>query len=373
MKKVLFVATVVQKHINVFHLPFLKMFQEEGYRTYVAASNDTGKEKVEIPYCDEYAEIAFQRNPLHFDNFKAYRKLKTLIQNNDFDIIHCHTPVGGLLGRLAARKARKDGTRVFYTAHGFHFYKGAPLRNWLLYYPVEYLCSLFTDVLITINQEDYVLAKNKLKARQTEYIPGVGINLSKFIDIRVDRKKKRQQLGIPEDAILLTSVGELSKRKNHIVILQALTRIGEERLHYAIVGNGALLEELRSFVYAHGLSDRVHFLGYRKDIAEIYKASDVCCFPSIHEGLPVALMEAMACGLPVVCSRIRGNVDLIDEGKGILVANNDVEGYIAAIMRMIDDVALRKKLGNNNLQAVRHYEESMVLMRMSLIYKMKKE
>ena len=165
MKKVLFVATVVQKHINVFHLPFLKMFQEQGYKTYVAASNDTGKEKVEIQYCDEYVEIDFKRNPLHPGNVSAYSKLKELIDREKFDIVHCHTPVGGLLGRLAAIKARKGGTRVFYIAHGFHFYKGAPLKNWLMYYPVEKFCSRFTDVLITINQEDYALAKKKMKSR----------------------------------------------------------------------------------------------------------------------------------------------------------------------------------------------------------------
>jgi glycosyltransferase EpsD len=165
MKKVLLVATVVQKHINVFHLPMLKMFQEKGYKTYVAASNDTGSREVKIPYCDEYVEIPFKRNPLHPGNFFAYRKLKKLIQSGEFTIIHCHTPVGGLLGRMAAKKARKKGTRVIYTAHGFHFYKGAPRKNWMFYYPVEKFCARHTDVLITINHEDYALAQKKFKSK----------------------------------------------------------------------------------------------------------------------------------------------------------------------------------------------------------------
>ena len=215
MKKILLVATVVQKHINVFHIPILKMFQEKGYRTYVAAANDTGDMEVQIPFCDEYIEISFKRNPLHPKNWLAYKKLKNLIKKENFDIVHCHTPVGGLLGRLASRKARKKGTTVFYTAHGFHFYKGAPLKNWLFYYPVEKLCSYFTDVLITINQEDYVLSKKRMRAKQIEYVPGVGIDLHKFEDVQVDKAIKRQEIGVPEDVCLLISVGELSDRKNH--------------------------------------------------------------------------------------------------------------------------------------------------------------
>ena len=132
MKKVLFVATVVQKHIKVFHTPYLEMFRQAGYETFVAAANDTGGE-VNLPCCDRYVEIGFRRNPFHPANIGAFFRLKRLIDSEHFDLIHCHTPVGGVLGRLAAARSRRQGTKVLYTAHGFHFYKGAPLINWLIY------------------------------------------------------------------------------------------------------------------------------------------------------------------------------------------------------------------------------------------------
>ena len=367
MKKVLFIATVVRKHINVFHLPFLKMFQEAGYTTYVAAANDTEQSDVVIPYCDHYVEIDFKRNPLHLGNIKSYTQLKKLIDDNDFEIIHCHTPVGGLLGRLAGIRARKHGTKVLYTAHGFHFYKGAPLKNWLLYYPVEKFCAHFTDVLITINNEDYALAKKKMKAKRVEYVPGVGIDISKFENIQIDRNAKRRELGVPEDAFVLTSVGEISKRKNHIAILQALTKIDNENIHYVIVGKGSLLDELQSFAKDHAMENRVHFLGFRSDVAEIYKASDVCCLPSVHEGLPVALMEGMASGLPCVASRIRGNTDLIDDSD-CLVNYWDYDGFATSIKKLIDEPEMRNDISKSNIQRVRNFEKQIVLEKMMELY-----
>ena len=336
MKKVLFVATVVQKHINVFHIPFLKLLQDEGYKTYVAASNDTDSQKVAIPHCDEYIEINFKRNPLHPGNFSAYFKLKHLIEKNNFDIIHCHTPVGGLLARLAARKERKKGTRVFYTAHGFHFYKGASLKNWIFYYPVEKLCSYFTDVLITINQEDYELAKKRMKAKQVEYVPGVGIDLSRFDNIRIDRDAKRQEIGVPKDAFLLFSVGELNENKNHQVVIKALAKINNSNVHYAIAGIGEKRADLLELASKLGISKQVHLLGYRNDIHELNLSADVFCFPSIREGLSLSLMEAMACGLPCVVSKIRGNIDLIDENGGKTFKSRDEIECVKAIKALLD-------------------------------------
>jgi len=336
MKKVLFVATVVQKHINVFHLPFLKMFQEEGYTTYVAAANDTNEQNVNIPYCDHYVEISFKRNPFHPGNIKAYLKLKKLICDNDFEIIHCHTPVGGVLGRLAASKARRNGTRVFYTAHGFHFYKEAPLKNWLIYYPIEWLCAHFTDVLITINKEDYALAKKHMHAKHVEYVPGVGVDVEKFANVQVDRSAKRRELGIPEDAFLLLSVGELNENKNHQIVIKALAELKNPNIHYAIAGKGDLHDYLIGLAYSLGVASQVHLLGYRSDVAELYKSSDIYVLPSIREGLNVSIMEAMASGLPVVCSVARGNTDLIDENGGAVFESHSVEDCCNAIRNIMD-------------------------------------
>ena len=155
MKKVLFTATVTKTHINTFHLPYIKFFKEKGYETHVCSKNDFIGEECIIPNCDIHYDIQFERSPMNIKNIKAYMQLKKIINENEYEIIHCNTPVASILTRLAAIKARKKGTKVIYTAHGFHFFKGAPLLNWMLYYPAEKICSYFTDILITINKEDY--------------------------------------------------------------------------------------------------------------------------------------------------------------------------------------------------------------------------
>ena len=213
MKKVLFTATVVKTHINVFHLPYLKWFKEQGYEVHVAAKNDFINEPCIIPNCDKHYDIQFARFPFSKTNIKAYKQLKKLIQENNYDIIHCHTPVAGVLTRLAARKNKN--TTVIYTAHGFHFFKGAPLLNWLIYYPVERFCARYTDKLITINKEDYGRAKQfKLRKNgKVYYVPGVGINLEKIQNLKVDIKQKKKELGISKNIPILLSVGELNKNK----------------------------------------------------------------------------------------------------------------------------------------------------------------
>ena len=185
-KKVLFVATVVKTHINTFHLPFLKMFKEHGWEVHVAAKNDFVDEQCIIPNCDHHFDMEFVRGPFSQRNIAAYKQLKQIIETNHYDIIHCHTPVAGVLTRLAARTAK--GTTVIYTAHGFHFYQGAPLINWLVYYPVERVCGKFTDKLITINQEDYHRA-NSWRLRNNGkiyYVPGIGVDLEEIQNISIN-------------------------------------------------------------------------------------------------------------------------------------------------------------------------------------------
>jgi len=192
-KKILFAATVVKTHIMEFHIPYLKMLQEMGWETAVAARNDyEDPADCKIPYCDAYYDIPFERIPWKFGNIGAYRKLKALIDKENYDIIHCHTPVGALIARLAAIGARKKGTKVLYTAHGFHFYKGASPVHWLAYYPVEWLMAHVTDILITMNKEDFALAQRKMHAGEIKYIPGVGIDTGRFGSGSVSRQEKRQ-------------------------------------------------------------------------------------------------------------------------------------------------------------------------------------
>lgn len=322
--KILYVATVVKTHIMEFHIPILKSLKESGWETAVAAKNDyENKSECNIPYCDEYYDIPFARSPFSLKNIKAYIRLKKVIASGNYDIVHCHTPVGGVLTRLACRSFRKNGLKVIYTAHGFHFYKGAPLINWIMYYPIEWLCAHWTDVLITINEEDYDIAQKYMHAKNIEYVPGVGLDTVKFRDTVIDRNAKRRELGIPEDAFLILSVGELNENKNHQAVIRELVgqrnsqcppllhNIPIDKAHYAIAGSGPLRDNLMKLADNLGIGNRVHLLGYRSDCAELYKTADLFVLPSKREGLNVSLQEAKASGLECRCYPVRGNDDIM--------------------------------------------------------------
>ncbi len=364
MNKVLFVASVVKTHINVFHIPYLKWFKEQGYEVHVAARDDYAPEKCEIPYCDTFFDIPFARFPFKPQNIEAYRRLKRIIDCGEYDIIHCHTPIGGALTRLAAKKARRNGAQVIYTAHGFHFYKGAPLINWLLYYPAEWLLAPLTDVMITINQEDHALAKQRMKAKRVEYVPGVGVDLSKFGKTAVDRTELRRELAIPEDKVWLLAVGELIKRKNHESLIRAIADM--PKIYLTIAGQGVLQEHLAKLIKESGLEDRVKLLGFRKDISELCTAADIFALPSYQEGLSVALMEAMACGKPCAVSRIRGNTDLIDERGGVLFDPSSVEDIRTSLKDLME--ADMGSMGRYNAGKAKDYSLDAVMARMQEIF-----
>lgn len=377
-KKKALVVTTVASTIDQFCMNDISILLDN-YDVQVAANftkgNNTSKERINefkselIKNNIEINEVEFDRNPFSQSNLIAYKKLKNIIEQNRFDLIHCHTPIAAMFTRLAAKELRKKGSKVIYTAHGFHFYKGAPMLNWLVYYPIEKWLARYTDTLITINKEDYERAKSKFKAKRVEYIPGVGIDLEKFSTVEIDRDLKRSELGLPEDALVVLSIGELNKNKNHEVIIRAIAKIDNPKIHYIICGQGQLDGHLRNLSKELGIENQVHLLGFRKDIPEICKVSDLFAFPSYREGLSVALMEAMANGLPVVCSNIRGNSDLIEDGKGgYLVEPADVEGFAKYIKNLIEDCRLRSELGGFNLKKIENYSIENVLKEMEEIY-----
>lgn len=369
MKKVLFVATVVKQHIMVFHIPYLKLFKENGYEVHVCAKNDyEDKDDCEIPYCDKLYDLPFERSPFKKNNLYVLKKLKNIIDNNKYDIIHCHTPIGGALTRLASIKARRNSSKIIYTAHGFHFYKGAPLLNWLVYYPVEKWLARYTDVLITINKEDYIRAK-KFKAKKVQYIPGVGLDTKKFSGIVIDKSVKRRELSIPDGAFLILSVGELNKNKNHETVIKALAKLNNPNVYYVICGQGVLEEQLQGLIKELGLEEQVKLMGFRRDIAEICKASDVFAFPSKREGLGLAALEAMASGLPIVTSNIHGIVDYSKDGvTGFSCCPTDIDGFARALNKLIKNKELCKDFGKSNIDIVKKYDLDVVIEKMKDIY-----
>ena len=372
MKKVLFTATVVKTHIMQFHIPYLKMLKEMGYETFVAARNDyEDPAECIIPWCDHYIDIPFERNPLKPTNRKALKQLKELIDREHFNLIHTHTPVGAMLTRIAARDARKHGTTVIYTAHGLHFYKGAPALNWLAYWPVEKHLSKDTDVLITINKEDYEFARTHMDAKETFYVPGVGID-TQYLRFSMDsRNRVREELGMQDDFVLL-SIGELIKRKNHRTALEAIAKLKNDEIYmhlqYLICGSGVLLEELKEYCRTLGIEDKVHFLGYRHDIPELCSAADLFVFMSLQEGLPVAPMEAMSCSLPVVCTAIRGNIDLVEDGVNGLLIANDPDELARRIKELYSTPQIRITMGQKSRLKALDYDQTKILEQVREIY-----
>lgn len=372
LPKILFVATVVKTHIMQFHIPYLEMFHQMGWETSVAARNDyENPEDCVIPYCDVFYNIPFERSPFHIKNIQAYQKIKTILDQNTYSIIHCHTPVGAALTRLAAKDSRKNGTKIFYTAHGFHFYKGAPFLNWLIYYPVEYMLASFTDVLITINQEDYRRAQH-FKAKKVYYIPGVGIDTGKFCRSQQAIPEKRKELGFEPDDFIILSVGELIYRKNHQAVLKALSMLRHHpefsRIHYILCGSGKLEFKLKRLSHSLKIADHVHFLGYQNDMAGIYQCCDLFVFMSFQEGLPVALMEAMGCGLPVICSKIRGNIDLVQNNVNGMLIENKIPQIAFGIKELLTNKEKRTAMGIAGQMRIQKLDQSKICRLMRNLY-----
>lgn len=371
MKKVLFVATVMI-HIQSFHLPYLRWFKENGFEVHVACNTANAKDGHEVPFCDYIHNIPFARSPLAAENMKAYKALKEIINENEFILIHAHTPVGGALARLAAKQARKNNdTKVIYTAHGFHFYKGCPFINKALFYSVEKYLSQYTDCLITINDEDYNAAiSGHFKAKDIVKVNGVGIDLNKFTAEENFRCKKRKEFGIAPEDIMLLSVGELNENKNHKTIIKAVAKLAESRIKYVICGSGVLESELRNLSKELGTEGSVIFAGYRNDTKEIYQAADIFIFPSLREGLPVSVMEAMASGVPIIASDIRGNKDLIVDGKGgyLISDPTDYRAYAEKIAELISNNEECKEIRSFNLERIKLFSIDNVKEQMIKIY-----
>lgn len=300
--------------------------------------------------------IHFARSPFSSQNIDCYKQLKAIIDENHFGLIHVHTPTVSILTRLAARKARKEGTTVMYTCHGFHFHNAAPKKNWMMFYPMERMMSRFCDYIVTINKEDFDRAKT-FHAPNVRYIPGVGVNINRIHDCKIDKKAYKREIGVPEDCVLILSIGEMIERKNHEVIVRALAKVQNPNVYYAICGKGPLREYLEQLANELGVGDRVKFLGFRKDIPELCNTADISAFPSRIEGLGLAGIEAMAAGVPLVSSNVHGILDYVIDGKtGYAIDPDDVDGFSKAISTLADDEELRKVMSANCWNAVAPFD-----------------
>lgn len=367
--RILFVATV-RSHIGQFHMPFIRYLAEQGHEVHAAfRDNSADKQGLDLSVIHRTFEIPFERSPLKANNIKAYFALKKVIDAGDYDVIHCHTPMGAVITRLAAGAARKRGTRVFYTAHGFHFYKGASRKNWLLFYPVEKLLAPRTDVLITINREDYDLAVGKkFRAGKILRINGVGVDLSKFSPaVKEEKILARRELGISEEQFVMLYAADLSVRKNQGMLFRTLHRLREQIPDMCLLlpGQPILQKEYEAQCAQLGISGQVRFLGYRRDIDRLLAACDCVVSSSRQEGLPINLIEAAARGKYIIATDVRGNADVVRQsGFGTLVALNDDEAMAAAIQAFFSSGCP----GNAGTSAVSVYDQGAIIEQLKEIY-----
>lgn len=352
MKKVLYIAHL-QSHIRNFHLDYLKHLKDRGFVVEVATRVDNFKQ---LSFLDKVYDVPFKRSPFNYATIKNYKLIKKILIEGNYDIVHCHTPVASIIARLAAHNGGIK-SKIYYTAHGFHFYKGASCVNWLIYFPAEYLCSKYTDVLFTINSEDYQLALRKFKHPKVVFVNGIGVDVD-FGCVDYSRTK---------DTIDLFSAGELNKNKNHILVLKALAKLQDPSIHYYIAGEGELRNQLSQFAKNNGLKDNFHLLGFVNNIHETYLKMDVFVFPSKREGLSVSLMDAMSAGMPCIVTKIRGNVDLIDEKGGVFIEDNR-ESVINAIQAIINNKEQWKAMGDYNHCKVLQYSRKIVYEQMDEYY-----
>jgi len=365
-KKVLFTSHTA--NFSKFNRPFMRWFKEQGYEVHYASAGEE-----EVKDCDRHFSICFNRSPYSLDNFTAYRQLKRIIDRENYDIIHCHTPMGSVVTRLAARGARKKGTKVIYTAHGFHFYSGAPFINWVLYYPIEKCLSKYIDCLITINKEDYLRANKKFHTKNIYKIDSVGVDLSRFASISNRQKQNlRSKYGYGLDEPILICVGEFTTNKDQAFMINILPELIKKipNLKLVFAGVGYRMEPCQRLVNDLGVQKHVDFLGYRQDVDKLYQLSDILVSFSRREGLPINILEGMATGLPVVCTSVRGHVDVIKHGlNGFLYDCSDQGAFIKNVLRLFSDKKLIKSIKGHNLEDVKKYSVDNAIKTMKKIYK----
>jgi glycosyltransferase EpsD len=361
MKKILITSTDIMAYL--FLLPHIKYLANKNYIVDIACSSpygykDEGYEKYlrdNIPSDSKYFKVSAERSPFAISsNFKGYKELCKIINEGNYDMVWTNEPVMGVITRLASSKSRKKETKMLYLAHGYHFFKRAPLANWL-FYPVEKFMARYCDMMVMINWEDFNLTKKYFK-KPVKHINGIGFDVNKYKNASTNHKTKRQELNIGVNDALILSVGELIPRKNHEVIIKAISILNDPKIKYIICGIGPRLEFLKNLSKKLKIEDKVQFIGQRYDIGEILKVSDVFVHPSTREGLGIAPIEAMAVGLPIITSNVQGLKDFSITGKtGYCLGPNDIIGYKEAIKELLNNPELRKSMGNYNKNAVEKY------------------
>lgn len=349
-KKILLVATV-QSHIAQFHRPLAEVLHAHGYEVHVAARNNLAeKNGLQLDFVDKFFDVRFSRSPKSKDNISAFNQLRVIVDSGNYEVVHCNTPMGGMIARLATHTARKKGTKLFYTAHGFHFYDGAPKKNWMIFYPIEKFFSRMTDILITITHEDYKVASEAFHCK-VAYMHGVGVSGERYKPVNFEEKLAlREKMGYPKNAKILLCIGELNDNKNQVMAIRMMHKVAAKypEAILLLAGNGPKQKFLEQFIKQEGLERNVKMIGYVTNLQDYQHIIDVQVSCSLREGLPLNIVESMLSGNPVVAGLNRGHRELIQNGiNGYIVDPNDYESMGARVLNLLDNDDLRKRIVQN--------------------------
>lgn len=372
--KILFVSNV-RSHIGQFHTNYINYLKENGHTIEVSCyDNSADKDGFDFKSINKFHFIPIQRSPFKPQNIKAISQLKEIIKKGNYDIIHCHTPMGAVSARIATKLA-KSKAKVIYTAHGFHFFKGASAVNWLCYYPIEKLLAHWTDTLITINSEDYERARNKKFKVRDEIVKvnGVGVDLSKFAVVTDEKKQQlREEYGISKESFVLIYPGDLVPGKNQAMIFRAISLLKDKipTIKLLLPGQPKFIDDYKAMVKELGVEQYVEFMGYRRDIPQLVALSDISVSASRREGLPVNLIEALAIGNPIIATNARGNSDVVEDGvNGYIIEQDNHQQMADKIYQVYSDKALYNKMSKASLQLSEKYSVENVNKSLAEIYK----
>lgn len=376
MKKILYITTI-SGFLPQFEKNDVKIMQEMGYEVHYASNFHNpvytfDKEELKAQGIILH-QIDIAKSPLKIrGNCKAIKQIKQIIDGEQINLIHCHNPMGGVAGRVASHFCEKK-TYVIYTAHGLHFYKGASLVNWLIFYPVEKFLARWTDAIVTINKEDYHRVKSKFHLKPKGFVTqihGVGVDMKRFQPRPDMMKRKRMELGIPKEAFHIVTAAELNGNKNQKVIIEAIAQLQHKDIYYTICGKGPNEEGLSQLIAEKHLEKQIKLLGFRTDMEEILQTADIFAFPSIREGLGIAAVEALACGVPLVVSDNRGSREYAENDVNSLVCKaNDIESFKKAIGRLYSNLKYRKRLANHCRTSVEKFDTEKTMEIMQNVYK----
>lgn len=319
----------------------IKILKEKGYSVDCACNmNFSGKDTDNFinKYNLNMIDVEFPIRDLNIKLIlKSFKKIKKILKDNAYEVIHCHSTIAAIIGRQCAKKYRKTGTKVIYTSHGFPFFEGNENIKSKIFYYVEKYYSKFTDAILTICEEDYKNAL-KMKCKNVFFMHGVGVDIKKFSNIIINKEQYREKLGFSKRDKIILSIGEINTNKNHQIMIKGIANLNNNNIVYVICGREVTeigkKEELEQL--ANSLNVKIKFLGFRRDVAEICHIADIGALPSKKEGLGLSGIEMLASGIPVVGSKRQGIKDYIKNGvTGYLADPTDEISFSNAIINTL--------------------------------------